>query len=113
MHNHKLTRVLKALSDDNRRLILWSLHRRDLCVCELEALLAIKQPTVSSHLKLLADLELISAYRRGRWIFYRIATDTEEDINRLTQCVLSIMPVSPHYQSRLQKLPSACTDNTC
>src|SRR3954467_856287 len=40
------------------------------CVCDLEAALPVKQPTVSHHLKLLRDAGLIDCERRGLWAYY-------------------------------------------
>jgi len=39
-------RVMKALSDPNRVKIVKMLQYKELCVCELRALLKIAQPTV-------------------------------------------------------------------
>ena len=43
------------------------------CVCDLEAALPVKQPTVSHHLKLLRDAGLITDERQGQNIYYRLA----------------------------------------
>jgi len=40
------------------------------CVCDLEAALPVKQPTVSHHLKLLRDAGLIDCERHGLWAYY-------------------------------------------
>src|SRR5688572_8034850 len=40
------------------------------CVCDLEAALPVKQPTVSHHLKLLRDAGLIDCERQGLWAYY-------------------------------------------
>jgi DNA-binding transcriptional ArsR family regulator len=40
------------------------------CVCDLEAALPVKQPTVSHHLKLLRDAGLMDCERRGLWAYY-------------------------------------------
>jgi len=41
------------------------------CVCELVVPLGRSQPTVSHHLKILADAGLILGEKRGRWVWYR------------------------------------------
>jgi ArsR family transcriptional regulator len=41
------------------------------CVCELVEPLDRSQPTVSHHLKILADAGLIVGEKRGRWVWYR------------------------------------------
>src|SRR5262245_11272682 len=40
------------------------------CVCDLEAAVAVKQPTVSHHLKLLREAKLIGFEKRGLWAYY-------------------------------------------
>jgi ArsR family transcriptional regulator len=42
----------------------------DVCVCDLEAALPVKQPTVSHHLRLLREAGLIDCERRGHWAYY-------------------------------------------
>jgi ArsR family transcriptional regulator len=42
----------------------------DVCVCDLQAALPVKQPTVSHHLKLLREAGLIDCERRGLWAYY-------------------------------------------
>ncbi|MDQ6725043.1 MAG: metalloregulator ArsR/SmtB family transcription factor [Actinomycetota bacterium] len=41
------------------------------CVCELVEPLGRSQPTVSHHLKILAEAGLIVGDKRGRWVWYR------------------------------------------
>jgi len=41
-----------------------------ICVCELEAAVPVKQPTVSHHLRLLREAGLIDFERRGVWAYY-------------------------------------------
>ncbi len=41
------------------------------CVCELVEPLGRSQPTISHHLKILADAGLIAGEKRGRWVWYR------------------------------------------
>ena len=40
------------------------------CVCDLEAALPVKQPTVSHHLRLLREAGLIDCERQGLWAHY-------------------------------------------
>ena len=42
------------------------------CVCDLELAVAVKQPTVSYHLKLLRDAGLVSCERQGPWAYYTL-----------------------------------------
>ena len=70
-------RVMKALSDPNRVKILKLLqHRPGMCVCEIQALLEIAQPTVSKHLKALEDAGLVDYRKGGLWVNYSLADGT-------------------------------------
>lgn len=70
-------RVMKALSDPNRIKIVKMLEKKELCVCEITALLGLAQSTVSKHLKLLEDAGLVDSGRDGAWVNYRLADGSE------------------------------------
>lgn len=61
---------MKALGDSNRFRIVMMLRKRPLCVCELLAVLDIAGGTMSSHLKILKNAELITQQKDGKWIEY-------------------------------------------
>jgi ArsR family transcriptional regulator len=48
------------------------------CVCNLTEPLGLSQPTVSHHLKVLADAGLLEREQRGRWAYYRIVPERLE-----------------------------------
>ena len=63
-------RRFKALSDPARvRLISLIAESGEICGCDLEGPLGLSQPTVSHHLRVLADAGLIHKERRGKWVF--------------------------------------------
>ncbi len=66
----ELMRVLKALSDPNRMRIMKMLQRREMCVCELAEALGISQPSVSRHMRILSEADLVRSRREGVWIHY-------------------------------------------
>jgi len=74
-----LIKVLKAVADKNRMRILKMLEQRNMCVCEIAAVLGINQPSASKHLVILKGVGLISDERNGPWIDYSLC---EEKINR-------------------------------
>jgi len=69
---NKLTRVLKALSNETRLRILNILFVRDCCVCEIMQVLAISQPRVSNHLAAMHNTGLMKISRRGLFSLYTI-----------------------------------------
>jgi ArsR family transcriptional regulator len=42
------------------------------CVCDLEAAVPVKQPTVSHHLRLLREAGLVESEKIGVWAYYRV-----------------------------------------
>ena len=69
--------VFKVLSDDTRLRVLNVLLAADasLCVCEITDALQLPQYQVSKHLFLLRSMGLVSAERRGTWVYYSLPTD--------------------------------------
>jgi ArsR family transcriptional regulator len=76
-----LSDKLRLLGDPTRWRILEFLaqpvqsccSREDgVCACDLETFLGVTQPTISHHMKLLADAGLVTAERRGRWVYYEL-----------------------------------------
>ncbi len=100
-----LTKILKALSDNGRIRILFSLReRKDLCVCELRELIGLSQPTISSHLKILENAGLIIYRKDGRWVDYRINTDLDEGTGKLLEQVFSILENVGEIKKDLKKV---------
>ncbi|MCK2026151.1 metalloregulator ArsR/SmtB family transcription factor [Microbacterium sp. SSW1-47] len=67
--------TLKALSDPLRLRMLSAIAsdpRGESCVCDLAELADVAQPTVSHHLKVLKDVDVLTSERRGTWVWYRI-----------------------------------------
>ncbi|MCB9771663.1 MAG: winged helix-turn-helix transcriptional regulator [Candidatus Omnitrophica bacterium] len=66
----ELEKILKVLSDKNRIRIIKLLEKQKLCVCELAFILAIKQPSVSRHLKKLKSVGIIAEEQDSFWTNY-------------------------------------------
>ncbi|MCS3842889.1 metalloregulator ArsR/SmtB family transcription factor [Microbacterium sp. AK031] len=67
--------TLKALSDPLRLRMLSAIAsdpRGESCVCDLAELAEVSQPTVSHHLKVLKDVDVLTSERRGTWVWYKI-----------------------------------------
>ncbi len=69
----EFVKVMKALSDPNRVKMIKLLQRRVLCVCEIQEALGLAQSTASKHLKILEEAGLISYFKEGPWVNYRLA----------------------------------------
>lgn len=73
----KITAVAKALADPNRIEILRLLAAQEsaVCACDIVDHLALSQPTVSHHLKVLKEAGLMRGSRKGLWAFYEVEAE--------------------------------------
>ncbi|MCK4660972.1 MAG: ArsR family transcriptional regulator [Phycisphaerae bacterium] len=100
--------VLKAMADPTRLKIMQALLRHELSVTEIVAMLAIPQSTVSRHLKVLRNAELISDRRNGVTVHYAPSSvamggDNDSLQSRLARW-LEDEPVPRGLQERLQRV---------
>lgn len=87
----ELAHRLKALAEPNRLRLLSLLMAApdgEACTCDLTGPLRLAQPTVSHHLKMLAQAGLVTGEARGRWTYYRVNTDALAAVGR----VLTLVP---------------------
>jgi ArsR family transcriptional regulator len=74
----QLARRFKALGDPTRVRLLSLISAHDggeACICDLTDPVGLSQPTVSHHMKQLADAGLVTREQRGKWAYYRIVDD--------------------------------------
>jgi DNA-binding transcriptional ArsR family regulator len=64
--------VCSALADPSRILILYALSEKPYTVGDLALSLGLPQPTISRHLKVLRDRNLVSATRQGMNVEYNL-----------------------------------------
>ena len=83
----KKVEVFKALSDSNRLKIIDMLSCGELCVCDLIDGLELTQSTVSHHMKILKQADLVKAKKIGKWTKYSINKDTFEDVAKFIKYI--------------------------
>ena len=74
---------LKGLANENRLMILCSLAEGEKNVSELEAMLNVRQPTLSQQLARLRSDNLVSTRRDAKAIDYSLASEEARQIIRL------------------------------
>lgn len=77
--------IFKALSDETRLKIIGLLSNGDLCACKILENFDITQPTLSYHMKILADCELVKCKKDGSWIKYSLNKQTFDDLKALSE----------------------------
>ena len=70
--------ICKALGDSNRLQIMKRLSTGEICACKLLEQFRITQPTLSHHMKVLCECDLVTARKEGKWSHY--------SLNRKTLC---------------------------
>jgi ArsR family transcriptional regulator len=70
-----LAALFKAFGDGTRLSILWALCESEMCVCDICALLNLKQSAVSHQLNKLKTSRVIKNRREGKVVFYSLADD--------------------------------------
>ena len=96
--------VFKALASEPRREILALLaagagegdsrccEPSEVCACVFAEKLGIGAPTVSHHMKALIEAGLVSAEKRGSWVYYRLRVDT---VQRVARELMALVGCSP------------------
>ncbi len=70
--NRKMIKVFKALADGTRQEILSLLEEHSYAVGEIVAKFDLSQPTISRHLSVLKEADLVIDQRRGQNVIYRL-----------------------------------------
>ena len=73
-------RLMKVLSNPDRLLLLCQLSQGEKRVGELEALVGVKQPTLSQQLGVLREEGLVSTRRESKHIYYKIDSPAAEAV---------------------------------
>ena len=68
-----MAKMFKALGDPIRLRILSLIasSQDECCVCDLSGSFDLSAPTISYHLKILREADLVDSDRRGTWVYYR------------------------------------------
>ena len=65
----------KALADDTRQRILEMLLEQEMCVGDIVEAFDMSQPTISHHLSILRQQQLVTSRKEGKQVFYAINHD--------------------------------------
>jgi ArsR family transcriptional regulator len=84
MKRSRLERIAKALGDQTRLRIFEAIVTKEaqMTCGEIVAMRGISAATVSHHLKILSDAELIACSRDGKFVYSRAVPETLEEYTR-------------------------------
>lgn len=72
--------IFKALNDPTRRAILEYLQQRDMTAGEIADKFQISFPSISHHLDLLKQANLVIAEKEGQFVYYSLNTTVVDEI---------------------------------
>jgi ArsR family transcriptional regulator, arsenate/arsenite/antimonite-responsive transcriptional repressor len=75
-----MKRLFKALDDPTRREILEMLKEKDLTAGEIAEAFDISKPSVSYHLDLLKQADVVVSVKKGQFVYYSLSTSVLEDM---------------------------------
>ena len=76
-----MSKAFKALSDKTRREILKLLNNRDMSAGEIAEHFDMSKPSISKHLDILREAELVSSEKKGQFIIYSINTSVIQEVH--------------------------------
>jgi len=65
--------IFKVLGDPTRMRLLYALTQRELCVCDLSAVLGMTQSAISHQLRVLRSARLVRYRKVGKIVYYTLA----------------------------------------
>ncbi len=78
MEEKKYTKYFKAFGDSSRFKIIQLLSGKEMPVNDIAAAVGLSQPTVSRHLAVLREADVVIDRREGQQVYYRLNKDAVE-----------------------------------
>lgn len=92
----QIARLLALIGQPARIQILLILGAQEACVCHLEAVLGMRQASISQHLMVLRKAGLVTTHRDGRNIFYHLCRPEVVDVLQRAALLAGIGPDELH-----------------
>jgi ArsR family transcriptional regulator len=80
-----LTDLLKLVAVSTRLEILFLLEEKSHCVCDIEAHTKLSQSLTSHHLSDLTAADLITSFKEGKFVHYKLTNKGQELVKNLKQ----------------------------
>jgi len=96
-----LAEIFKTMADPNRVKIIFALMQRELCVCDLAAVIGASDSAVSHQLRTLRTHKLVNYRREGKILYYSL---TDDHIHRLLKQGLEHMGHTKEWAAKVLEL---------
>jgi ArsR family transcriptional regulator len=108
-----LSQMMKALGDESRLRVVALLAHGELCVCHLEQALALSQWATSRHLAVLRAAGIVDSDRRGTWVYYRLAEQSDPDRKQVLRSLLGRFRARSVFRRDAERLMSSRRPGQC
>ncbi len=113
MLQRRLDEVLKAAADPTRLRLLNLLRLGSICVCDLQSVLQIPQPTVSRQLAALRHAGLVDDVRKGMRIVYSLTPAATTEIEALHDLLNRCCPEDAVMKADITRFLQAVAAGEC
>ena len=105
MDEKRIAAIFKAFCNENRIRIIKLLRSGEKCACKLLEEINVTQPTLSHHMKILCDSEIVVGRKEGKWTHYSIS---EKGVEQAKECLrqLTTLDVESENKSCCEKCGS-------
>lgn len=105
-HNYaEYVPVFKALADETRLKIIDILSCGEMCACDILDFFNFTQPTLSYHLKILTDCEIVNGRKDGSWMKYSL------NISKIEAFEKFVKNISENTDDCICKKSEKCSDS--
>lgn len=77
--------ICKALGDSNRLQIVQMLSEGEKCGCKLLEDFEITQPTLSHHMRILCECNIVNDRKEGKWHHYSLNCETLQEFKKFIE----------------------------
>lgn len=89
--------IFKAFCDENRIRIIKLLRSGEKCACRLLEEINVTQPTLSHHMKILCDSEIVIGRKEGKWTYYSIS---KKGVEQAKKCLQELTTLESECENR-------------
>jgi ArsR family transcriptional regulator, arsenate/arsenite/antimonite-responsive transcriptional repressor len=105
--------IYKALCDENRLRMINLLMYKELCVCEIEAVLGLSQSNASRHLNKLKTSGIVISKKHSQWSHYSIDPDFISHNSKLFEHLKEKFSEQELYANDIVQLEHMEINKTC
>ena len=103
--------ITNALADENRVRAMMALRHGELCVCQIVELLQLAPSTVSKHMSILRDADLVEGRKEARWMYYILRNEPASPAGWAIAWLQSTLKTEERIKADDKRLKSILKEN--